>query len=143
MVSPDGRITASAILYPMYVISVPDLLELAHMLPHQELLRRGKLRMWDESMRGSTIFVSHQWLAYTEPDPDGEQLGVLQRVLTRLSEGELEVQNSWMQQSLFPNNRARISKAQWRVIIPTFHIWIDYLSMAKPTAGPMPVILST
>ena len=52
--------TSSPILYDMHLISVKDLLELDRLLPHQELLRAGKLVKWEGSMAGRTLFVSHR-----------------------------------------------------------------------------------
>lgn len=52
--------TTSPILYDMHLISVKDLLELDRLLPHQELLRAGKLVKWEGSMAGRTLFVSHR-----------------------------------------------------------------------------------
>ena len=52
----------------MCLISVPNLLKLDRFLPHQDLLREGLLVLWDESMRGRTIFVSHQVIMRYEID---------------------------------------------------------------------------
>ena len=52
----------------MCLISVPNLLKLDRFLPHQDLLREGLLVLWDESMRGRTIFVSHQVIIKYEID---------------------------------------------------------------------------
>ena len=38
------------------------------------------------------IFVSHQWLGATHPDPRGEQLAVLRQSLTGIIEGSLHVE---------------------------------------------------
>ena len=55
-------------MYGMCLISVPNLLKLDRFLPHQDLLREGLLVLWDESMRGRTIFVSHQVIMRYEID---------------------------------------------------------------------------
>ena len=57
----------------MYVMSVPQLLDLDQLIPHEVALRRGLLSRFDASMAGRLILVSHQWLGFTEPDPDGRQ----------------------------------------------------------------------
>lgn len=124
-------------LYAMFVISVPDLLGLDRMLPHQELLRLGKLVPWNESMLGLTLFVSHQWLDHGKPDPNGVQLRMLQRVLLRLQEGNTDVETNWQQQLAF-NDRGLVRGAVWRDQIPRMYVWVDYCSMPQPTAGPMP-----
>ena len=47
--------------YPMYVISVAAMLDLDHMEPHQDMLGKGLVRARVPSMRGRTIFVSHEY----------------------------------------------------------------------------------
>ena len=130
--------TSCPMLYAMFVISVPDLLGLDHMQPHQELLRLGKLVPWNECMRGRTLFVSHQWLGHAQPDPGGFQLQMLQRVLRRLGDGLTDVQNTWQQQLSF-NESGLVRGAVWRDQIPRMYVWVDYCSMPQPTAGPMPL----
>lgn len=38
-----------------------------------------------------TIFVSHRWSSWSHPDPSGEKLAILQRMLQNLMDGSLEV----------------------------------------------------
>ena len=38
------------------------------------------------------VFISHQWLATTAPDPSGQQLAVLRRVLERFIDKSLKVE---------------------------------------------------
>ena len=38
------------------------------------------------------VFISHQWLATTAPDPSGHQLAVLRQVLERLIDKSLKVE---------------------------------------------------
>jgi ankyrin repeat protein len=130
-------ITASPILYAMHLISVRDLLKQTRFRPHQELLREGTLVTWKESMRGRTIFASHQWAAYAEPDPDGVQLRALQDTLTRLMDGKTDVENDWKMQ-LVSKEKGLVSGAEWAEMVPEMYVWIDYLSMAQPSAGCMP-----
>jgi len=57
---------------------------------HQELKTRGFLTRWQDVPSDSEIiFVSHEWLSWAHPDPKGEQLRVLCRVLERLKNGKL------------------------------------------------------
>ena len=49
---------------------------------HQELRRRGFLTRWEDVPSDSEIiFVSHEWLSWAHPDPEGDQLRTLVRVL--------------------------------------------------------------
>ncbi|GMH68756.1 hypothetical protein TrST_g4410 [Triparma strigata] len=121
----------------MYLISVPNLLKLDRMKPHQELLRQGALTAWNDSMRGRIIFVSHQWTAYANPDPDGDQLFALQQTLARLSEGETDVEND-INMQLGGLLKGTVSGAEWKAMVPDMYVWLDFSSMAQPSAGPMP-----
>jgi hypothetical protein len=121
----------------MYLISVPNILKLDRMKPHQELLRQGMLAAWNESMRGRVIFVSHQWTAYANPDPDGDQLVDLQQTLARLSEGETDVEND-VNMQLTGGPKGTVSGTEWKAMVPNMYVWLDFLSMAQPSAGPMP-----
>merc|ERR1719436_1136238 len=85
--------------YPMYLISVPDLLKLDRLLPHQEMQAKSLLHVWSPKMQNKVLFVSHEWLAWDHPDPDGEQLHVLQDHLRRWQNGEIDkVETHWLHQ---------------------------------------------
>ena len=47
-----------------------------------------------------TIFVSHRWSSWSHPDPSGEKLVILQRMLQNLMDGSLEV--SYLHLAKFP-----------------------------------------
>ena len=79
--------TVSAEKYPMFVTSVAEFLELEKLLPHQEMLRAGKLERVTPMHAGKILFISHEWTAFDHPDPFGVQLKCLQTLIQRLSEG--------------------------------------------------------
>ena len=76
--------TVAPLLYPMFLMPMRTLLDMAKMTTHQELLRQGKLGECTSDMGGRLVFISHQWLGYRHPDPAGEQLGVLQLSLIHI-----------------------------------------------------------
>ena len=76
----------SLVQYPMYLMPMPTLLAFEKMAAHQALEAEGKLVKYTSETRGRVVFISHQWLGHKHPDPAGEQLDVLQRVLQRLME---------------------------------------------------------
>ena len=59
-VSLGEQLWSAENLYPMYAMSVPELLKMTEFLPHQELLHQGKLVRCTDQMAGRVIFVSHQ-----------------------------------------------------------------------------------
>jgi hypothetical protein len=99
--------------------------------PHQELLKAGKLVEIKVGM--DVLFVSHQWLSMQHPDPASNQLKCLQRVLSRLADGELDVENDWKQQ-LILHDRGLKSKAFWKSKMKTMHVWVDYMCILQLTS---------
>ena len=76
--------------YPMWVMSIDELLSMDKMRPHQALLRDGRLRKATPDLAGRIIFVSHQWTGFAHPDPHADQLRCLQRILRRMMDGSIK-----------------------------------------------------
>eukprot|EP00438_Fugacium_kawagutii_P032357 Skav234860 [mRNA] locus=scaffold840:125302:126576:- [translate_table: standard] len=74
----------------MFTVPLQIFLQMTRMQKHEELVEEDALRCFDESM-GRALFVSHQWLAMEHPDPNFEQLSVLQEALTNLCAGTTHV----------------------------------------------------
>ena len=83
----------------MYVVPMSRFLstEFTKFEPHQDLLASGKVIEATPAMVGNIIFVSHQWVGFDHPDPDGEQFAALRIALTRLISGKV----NHVQTSLF------------------------------------------
>eukprot|EP00966_Prymnesium_polylepis_P046837 1085411-Prymnesium_polylepis.2 len=118
----------------MWLISPKDLLELSSLRPHQQLLQEGRLVEYNEQLhRGRVIFVSHQWLGYSEPDPDGQQLRALQTALRRLGAGQT-IETNWMAYLAFRTN-THVKANELRAALPHMMLWIDYVSMPQNLEG--------
>jgi len=116
----------SKIQYKMYVLPVPVLMGLEKLTHHQELLKKGLLQEWTPDMEGRIIFVSHQWLGYEHPDPDGKHLAALQQLLKELMEGKIhKVETSWRGQ-LVSKNTCTVTAREWAAALPHMFIWMDY-----------------
>ena len=66
---------------PLYAMRMRDFLELTRLEPHNTLAAKGLVVPVDFSgeHRGERLnFVSHQWLAYAEADPEGAHLKTMQ-----------------------------------------------------------------
>ena len=87
--------------------------------------------------RPRTLFVSHQWLGYQTPDPEGIQLKTLQDALLRLMVDKTDAECAWMAQ-LFMGTNKKAPGRERQQIIPELFIWLDFTSMAQPSKGPMP-----
>ena len=51
----------------MHVVLFAEFMAMESWAPHQTLKAEGKLREFDESMRGRTFFISHQWTSFNHP----------------------------------------------------------------------------
>ena len=120
--------------YPMYCVNVKEVLQWTEWTTHQELLARGKLRQFDESMWGKVFFLSHQWTSYDHPDPENAQLDALQSVLTKLAAGEMEVKGNFFVEFMYGLKHSH-SKAEWKTIMEDAYLWIDFVSMPQPLAA--------
>ena len=76
--------------YPIYAVRIERVLELGGMVAHEALYAAGDVREWVAERDGPLIFVSHQWTAFSEPDPTGTQFALLQGVLRNALRGRLE-----------------------------------------------------
>ncbi len=114
----------------MHALPIADLLQLTRFPPHQELLKAGKLVEIKDGM--DVLFVSHQWLSMQHPDPKSNQLKCLQRVLSRLTDGKLDVENDWGQQLLL-HDRGLKSRKWWKAKMKTMYVWVDYMCMPQLT----------
>jgi len=87
-------------------------------------------------MEGRTIFVSHQWLGYDHPDPDGSHLAELQQLLTDLMSGKIpKVESSWNQQ-IVTKKTITLTAKEWAAALPHMFIWIDYAGIPQVRAEP-------
>merc|ERR1719336_8483 len=77
--------------FPMYMVPISELLSMSGPpQAHQVLREQGKIVVWQ---RGRTcVFLSHQWLSFRHPDPEGKQLLVAREAIRKLVSGELKMQ---------------------------------------------------
>ncbi|CAE7279134.1 unnamed protein product, partial [Symbiodinium necroappetens] len=76
--------------FPLWAVKVSDFLEMrGPPRPHHLLQEEGLLHEWFPGM--FVIFTSHQWLSSTHPDPQGQQMAVLQKALRGMIDGSLQV----------------------------------------------------
>ena len=127
-VSPEG--------YPFYALPVSELLKMADWSPHQKLL--PKLLNLTENPSAAAgrevIFVSHQWLGFTHPDPLRAQLVVLLRVLKKLLSGALDVRTNAELEAIY-SIKVITEGAEWKQLLSNALLWIDYTSIPQPSAA--------
>ncbi|CAE8658755.1 unnamed protein product [Polarella glacialis] len=76
--------------FPMYVVRMSDFLKMKAVLPHEELKAQGLLVLYTKQL-GAALFISHQWCRSHHPDPDFEQMKVLQEALCSVLSGEVKL----------------------------------------------------
>ena len=122
--------TAVSMQYEMWLMPVAEMLKLSELRPHQELRAAGKLVRWNASMRG-VFFLSHQWTAFTRPDHSTAQLRTVQRLLTRMLQGELPTTAPSLLDALrFPSQKVKVTSREWKELAPHAYVWMDYISVS-------------
>jgi len=81
--SDRGHSCASDRRFPVFCLPMNRFMELERMQKHEAVY--SKLVTPADSMM--MHFVSHEWLGFDHPDPDGVQLSLVQRVLAKFSAG--------------------------------------------------------
>ena len=118
----------------MHVVPFAEFMAMESWAPHQTLKAEGKLREFDESMRGRTFFISHQWTSFNHPDKGNEQLQTLHHVLRRLAAGEMNVKGNFIVEFGYGLKQGHTSE-QWKAILPDSYFWVDYMCMPQPLAS--------
>ena len=73
-----------------------------------------------------TLFVSHQWLGFHHPDPNAEQLNVLQLVLKKLIAKQMTIQaDLW---SEYNEGKATTKDLDG---VGKWHMWLDYFCVPQ------------
>ena len=73
-------------LFPMFTMPLESFLAIHEVSSHEVSLEQGLLVEYTLD-KGEAIFVSHQWLAFQHPDPDGRKLKVMQEAFRNLLAG--------------------------------------------------------
>jgi hypothetical protein len=118
----------------MLVIKLSVLLDrgaLIHLLPCQEMLRKGLLVSFDSAKHTFVIFVSHQWLGFTHPDPTGLQFEALRACLEQLVAGHT-VAEEWSDALLFGSDEANSHIA---LEPDSTYVWLDWLCIPQIGKG--------
>jgi len=137
--------TATNMKFPMYLVPLNQLHRLyggkdprhERIEAHQKLKQRGELVRWEDlPIDAHIIFVSHEWVGWSHPDPHGIQLKTFLRVMKRLQCGDIErVDMNPFHRILFKQNESTTRDA-WKEILETAYVWFDWGSMPQPSACP-------
>ena len=119
---------------PMWVVRVQDVLSMkGKPQPHQELKQRGLLWLREHtSLKSWVMFVSHQWLGRSHPDPNGEQLQVLQDVLRQLIVRRIKIEYDLTTQTYV--NARMLTKAECHNLQHAY-VWLDWFCVPQMVPG--------
>jgi hypothetical protein len=137
--------TATEMKFLMYLVPLDQLHRLyggkdprhERIEAHQELKQRGELVRWEDlPFDANIIFLSHEWVGWSHPDPHGIQLKTFLKVLKRLQSGEIsQVEMNVFHTMMYKTNL--VMKAdEWKEMLSTAYVWIDWASMPQPSACP-------
>jgi len=134
--------TATVVSYDMYLLNLVTMLKLfgtssqrkknLH-LCHQTLLENGELTRFEDLPLGSfTLFVSHEWLSQTHPDPIGAQLSTMCSVLRNLRDAKFpQVNMDVFHRFTYKHNFTTTSR-EWKSLLSNAYIWYDWWSQPQP-----------
>ena len=83
-------------------------------------------------MKGA-FFLSHQWTAFTRPDHSTAQLRTVQRLLTRMIQGELPATAPSFIDLLRFSSKVKVTSHEWKELVPHSFVWMDYISVLRRT----------
>jgi hypothetical protein len=137
--------TAIDMKFPMYLVPLDRLKRLYggkeprhdRLIAHQELKRKDELVKWENlPFDAHIIFLSHEWVGWSHPDPHGIQLKTFLYVMQRLYSGSIsKVEMNALHAIVYRTNYVVRTK-KWKSILSTAYVWIDWASMPQPSACP-------
>lgn len=136
--------TATALKHEMWVLQLDVAIERYLDVPRkynraevfQKLKKEGVLTNWNNIEEESTlIFISHEWVGYKHPDPNGVQLRTVLRVLQRLRDGEIESVGVDPKAEIFHHCKYKKTRKEWIHELKDAYIWFDWMCMPQPMAS--------
>lgn len=120
----------SEMLYPMYVLSMADFLDMQVARPHEAL--KADVLVFEHRWLDQTVstFVSHQWIARQHPDPTFAQLMVLQNVVRNALEGSLQIDVDLYSGAVY-KLKPTVQKEDLRSLASGC-MWYDFFSVPQP-----------
>ena len=126
----------------MYLISIPVLLSLDVLQPHDVMLQANMIVEYSGSLDGRIIYVTHEWSRKGDhPDPLSEKLRCLQRLLKQMMAGRLprvrsEGKQSYQQQGHQPSSSTDfVTPEEMQAALPAMYLWVDYCCLPARNFG--------
>jgi len=118
--------------FPMYVVSLQNVLSMTEVRPHEHLLRDGLLEKMD-FLRFKAMFISHQWVSAHHPDPEGQQLKVFQAAMVNVLNGSTEAKPTFWSEIVAFLQGWRPHFAMTEISGSNIVVWYDYFSIPQDT----------
>ena len=128
--------TAADLKFPMYLVPLRQLQsryggsepKFHRIEAHQVLKERQELIRWiDIPFDSHIIFLSHEWVGWSHPDPHGVQLRTFLRVMHRLRTGEIaQVDMNAFHVRLYKDN-VSTKASEWKDILSS--AYVKYMSI--------------
>mmetsp|Transcript_60973 Transcript_60973/g.145295 ORF Transcript_60973/g.145295 Transcript_60973/m.145295 type:complete len:612 (+) Transcript_60973:143-1978(+) len=145
---PKADLITTKAYFPTHCLPMADFLTLEVMQTHESLSE--KLILPDEEI--IVHFISHEWLGFQHPDPDGTQLKLMQRIFQNFIGGQAQKyfdKHQWdallqgvsqgtgkvyrhVEESLFAQ-RALIQAGDLPSHVASGCVWLDYHSIPQDT----------
>ena len=97
------------------------------------ILENELIRYEDLPLGSSVIYVSHEWLGWVHPDPDGIQLSTLVEILKNLKSGNISRVDMNRFHSVIYNHTFSVKAKDWKDILENTYIWVDWMCMPQPS----------
>ena len=123
--------TASDLKFPMYLVPLSQLQQMyggkearhQRVEACQDLMRRGELVNWtDLPFDARIIFVSHEWVGWSHPDPHGVQIRTFLRVMQRLRSGDIAKVEMNMFHTLMYGSNHVVRAEEWEEILESAYV---------------------
>ena len=115
----------AAMPFPMYTVSLEDVLQMSSVEPHETLKAKGLLVEFEKTL-GKAVFISHQWAANDHPDPTFAQFSVFQDAMRNiLSDRIRRIPLDYVTEALVPGAKP-LSTQEFRSA--KLFLWYDYFS---------------
>ena len=126
--------TATDMKFPMYLVPLAQLHNMyggdeprIHRIEaHQKLKERGELIQWtDLPFDARIIFLSHEWVGWSHPDPHGIQLKTFLRVMKRLECGEITKVEMNVYHAMIYKTNYVVRTEEWKDILSTAYVMLE------------------
>lgn len=112
-------------IFPMYTVAAEVVLKMTKVEAHEVLKARNDLVVFAREL-GKAAFVSHQWVAVQHPDPEFQQMRVLQAALRRLMRGQGVVPLDYVTETVTTAKPLPMKEFQ-----TSLFLWYDYFSIPQ------------